>query len=289
MSKTLKFLRAGAVALMIATPALAEDTATAETVLATVNGTDITLGQMIAVREALPEQYKDLPDNVLFDSILEQLIQQTALAATMGEEMPKKVELTLENEKRALLATQALEDFISVREITDEDLRKVYERKFANLADESEFNASHILVATEEEALALVAELEGGADFAELAKAKSTGPSGPSGGELGWFGMGQMVQPFEAAVVEMSVGGISAPVQTQFGWHVIKLNDTREVSAPSFEETREQLMSEAQEDAVRDYIAELTADAEIVKTDAASFSPEIIRRGELLEDVVVQD
>ncbi len=289
MSKTLNFLRAGAVALMVATSALAEDAPTAETVVAMVNGTDITLGQMIAVREALPAQYKDLPDNVLFESILEQLIQQTALADTLGEEIPLKVELTLENEKRALLATQALEDFVSVREITDEDLQKVYERRFAHLADETEFNASHILVNTEEEALGLVEELEAGADFAELAKAKSTGPSGPSGGELGWFGLGQMVQPFEAAVVGMSPNSISAPLQTQFGWHVIKLNDTREVEAPSFEETRSELMSEAQEEAVREYIATLTSEAEISKTDAAGISPDIIQRSDLLTDGKTQD
>lgn len=284
MSKTLNFLRAGAVALLVTTPVFAEDAPTANTVMATVNGTDITLGQMIAVREALPAQYKELPDNVLFDSILEQLIQQTALAATLDGYVPRKVELTLENEKRALLATQALEDFVAVREITDEDLQKVYERRFAHLADESEFNASHILVNSEDEAKALITELEGGADFAELAKAKSTGPSGPSGGELGWFGLGQMVQPFEAAVVAMEVGAVSAPVQTQFGWHVIKLNDTRDVEAPSFEETREELMSEAQEEAVREYIATLTEEAEVVKTDDAAISPEIIKNADLLND-----
>lgn len=284
MSKTLNFLRAGAVALLVATPVFAEDAPTANTVMATVNGTDITLGQMIAVREALPAQYKELPDNVLFDSILEQLIQQTALAATLDGYVPRKVELTLENEKRALLATQALEDFVAVREVTDEDLQKVYERRFSHLADESEFNASHILVNSEDEAKALIAELESGADFAELAKTKSTGPSGPSGGELGWFGLGQMVQPFEAAVVAMEVGTVSAPVQTQFGWHVIKLNDTRDVEAPSFEETREELMSEAQEEAVREYIASLTEEAEVVKADAAALNPEIIKNADLLKD-----
>lgn len=289
MSKTLNFLRAGAVALLVATPVVAEDAPTSDTVVATVNDTDITLGMMIAVREALPAQYKELEDKVLFDSILEQLVQQTALAHTLGGDMPRKVELMLENEKRALLATQALEDFVSVSDITDEDLQELYKTRFAHLEDESEFNASHILVNTEEEAQALIAELEGGADFVELAKAKSTGPSGPSGGSLGWFGMGQMVQPFEAAVVEMSVGAVSAPVQTQFGWHVIKLNDTRSVQAPSFEETRAELLSEAQEEAVRNYIATLTAEADIVKTDAAGLSPDVLRRGDLIEDVIVQD
>ncbi|MGR3634619.1 MAG: peptidylprolyl isomerase [Shimia sp.] len=289
MSKTLNFLRAGAVALMFATPAMAEEAPTAETVMATVNGIDITLGQMIAVRDALPDQYKDLPANVLFDSIFEQLIQQTALAHTFGGDVPLSVALMLENEKRALLATRALEDFVTVHEITDADLTELYESRFAHLGDESEFNASHILVNTEDEAKSLVADLGGGADFAELAKTKSTGPSGPSGGELGWFGKGQMVKQFEDAVVGMTVGDISAPVQTQFGWHVIKLNNARAVTAPSFEETRDELLDEAQEAAVRDYIATLSAEATTEKTDAADLDPEILKRSDLISDPISQD
>lgn len=289
MSKTLNFLRAGAVALLVAAPVVAEESPSANTVLVTVDGSDITLGMVIAVREALPDQYKELGDDVLFDSILDQLIQQTALAATLDGEVSRKIELTLENEKRALQANEALENFMSVSEISDEELQALYDEQFAHLADESEYNASHILVNTEEEALALVLELEDGADFAELAQAKSTGPSGPSGGALGWFGKGQMVQPFEAAVVDMAVGAVSAPVQTQFGWHVIKLNDTRQVQAPSFEETRGELLNKAQEEAARAYIADLTAGADIVKTEAADMSPEIIRRADLIGGQVTQD
>ncbi|KPA23422.1 putative parvulin-type peptidyl-prolyl cis-trans isomerase precursor [Shimia sp. SK013] len=289
MSKTLNFLRAGAIALMFASPVAAEEALSAKTVMATVNGIDITLGQMIAVREALPDQYKDLPSNVLFDSILEQLIQQTALTHTFGGDVPLSVVLMLENEKRALLATKALEDFVDVHEIGDADLQELYERRFAHLSEETEFNASHILVTTEDEAKSLVAELEAGADFAELAKAKSTGPSGPSGGELGWFGNGQMVKQFEDAVATMTVGDISAPVQTQFGWHVIKLNNARAVTAPSFEETRQELIDTAQEEAVREYIATLSAEATIEKTDAAEIDPEILKRSDLIADPIAQD
>ncbi|MGR3712900.1 MAG: peptidylprolyl isomerase [Shimia sp.] len=289
MSKTLNFLRVGAVALICASPALAQDTPTADTIVATVNDTKITLGEMIAVREALPDQYKDIPSKVLFESILEQLVQQTTLAQTLGGDLPRIVQFTLENEKRALLATKALEDFVADREITDEELQALYESQFAQQNNGMEFNASHILVASEQEAIDLIATLEGGADFAELAKEKSTGPSGPSGGELGWFGMGQMVQPFEAAVAEMAAGDVSAPVKTQFGWHVIKLNDSREIEAPSFEETREQLVGEAQEKAVRDYIAELSAEAAIDQSGAVDLDPEILKRSDLLDDATVQD
>ena len=128
-----------------------------------------------------------------------------------------------------------------------------------------EFNAAHILVETEEEAKALKAELDGGADFATLAKEKSVGPSGPNGGDLGWFGVGMMVKPFEDAVVGLEPGQVSDPVQTQFGWHVIKLNETRDAAAPSLDEKREELEGELRSAAVESHVRELTEGAEIVK------------------------
>ena len=121
------------------------------------------------------------------------------------------------------------------------------------------------MVETEEEAQALIETLNGGADFAELAKEKSTGPTGPNGGELGWFGLGQMVEPFEAAVVEMEVGSISAPVQTQFGWHVLKLNDKRDKPAPTLEETTTSLMDSLRQQAVEAEITALSDAAEITR------------------------
>ena len=98
-----------------------------------------------------------------------------------------------------------------------------------------EFKARHILVETQSEANSIVAELEGGANFAELAKTKSTGPSGPNGGDLGWFSPNQMVQPFSQAVAALEDGAFSkTPVQTQFGWHVILREDSREATPPTF-------------------------------------------------------
>ncbi|HFQ15592.1 MAG TPA: peptidylprolyl isomerase, partial [Rhodobacteraceae bacterium] len=190
---------------------------TADTVLATVNGDAITIGHLIATRSALPEQYQALPDEVLFEGILEQLIQQTLLSQASGE-LSRRTQLELENERRALIAGEKIDE-ITAEALTQEALQAAYDAQYANAEPVPEYNASHILVETEEEAKAIIGELENGADFAELAKEKSTGPSGPNGGALGWFSEGMMVAPFEAAVIGLEPGQVSpAPVQTQFGW-----------------------------------------------------------------------
>ena len=205
---------AAALSTLLALPALAQDT-TADTVVASVNGTEITVGHMILVRSQLPAEYQSLPADVLFNGIREQLIQQTALSDTV-EELTGRLQMALDNERRSLLAGVALDRALA-EAVTDEAIQEAYDAQFANAEPLQEYNASHILVETEAEAQALVAELAAGADFAELAREHSTGPSGPSGGQLGWFGPGRMVPEFETAVVGLEVGGVSAPVQTQFG------------------------------------------------------------------------
>lgn len=262
------FLAATAVsALMVfsAGASFAQDEVTADTVIATVNGTDITLGHVIVLQSQLPQEYQNLPDDVLFKGIVSQLVDQTLLAdyaeANLPE-IPRKVGLSLENERRALYSSAQIDEITS-RDISDEAIQAAYDAQYANLPPEPEFNASHILVETEEEAQAIIDELNNGADFAELAVEKSTGPSAPNGGELGWFGLGQMVKPFENAVVDMNVGDISAPVQTQFGWHVLKLNDKRDKPVPTLEQVRPQIMDGLRQAAVEAEIAKLRDGADI--------------------------
>ena len=273
MSKHTTIMGACALALGLALPAMAQDV-DQNTVVATVNGQDITVGHMIVLREGLPEQYQSLPDDVLFDGILEQLVQQTVLSQKADEPGPV-VELQLENEKRTLLAGTAMKSLID-DQMTDEAIQTAYDEKFADAEPTKEFNASHILVESEDEAKALVTELEGGADFAELAKEKSTGPSGPNGGELGWFGPGMMVKEFEDAVIGMEPGAVSAPIQTQFGWHVIRLNETRMQDAPPLEEVRAEIADELQQKLIADTLATLTDEAEITRNEA-EIDPAIIR------------
>ncbi len=288
MSKHTNFLRAAAVAVLFATPAMAADEPNGSTVLATVNGEQITLAELIAVRATLPAQYADVPSELLFNSILQQLVQQTALAQSLNGIVPPRAAIALKNEKRALLASEAIEAVLGDG-ISEEELQAAYNEQFAAFEGTQEYNASHILVETEEEAEAIIEELETGGNFAMLAQTKSTGPSGPSGGELGWFGLGQMVKPFEDAVIGMTKNEISAPVETQFGWHVIQLNDMRASEAPSFEEMRAQLEVETQRQKIDSYVMELTAAADIDQTGIEGIDPALLERTDLLETTEIQD
>lgn len=246
-----------------AVPGFAQDV-TGDTVLATVNGKDITAAHLITLVERLPENYASLEDKVLFDALLDQLIQQELLAAT-ADTSSKRVQIARENEERALLAATAL-NAVADEKLTKEAVQDAYDKEFGNLPEEPEFKASHILVKTEDEAKELVTALEGGKDFAELAKEKSTGPSGPNGGDLGWFGKGMMVPEFENAVIEMSVGDVSAPVKTQFGWHVLKLFETRNKPAPTLEQVGASIEDRLRAEAIEETISKLEASATVAKS-----------------------
>lgn len=283
MSKTLNFLRGSAVALLLATPVFADDSPSADTVVASVNGTQITLGQMIAIRAGLDAQYQSLPDDVLFNGILDQLVQQALLGSVLGEDLPKRVALEIENQRLATLAGAAIQSILESK-LDDAAIQAAYDIKYADFEGPREFNASHILVPTEEEAKAIAEEIRGGADFAETAKAKSTGPSGPNGGSLGWFGPGQMVAPFEAAVESLEVGGISDPVQTQFGWHVIILNDSRQQPAPTLDAVRPQLEGELQRTIIEEELAALTEAATVDRSGGEALDPTILKQFDLLEN-----
>ena len=253
-----------------------------DTVVATVNGTDITLGNVIALATRLPQQYQQLPDDVLLQGLVDQLVQQAALAAEGGE-LSKGAELVLENERRTLLANEALAD-TAMSAVTDDALQAAYDEQYASAEPVTEYNAAHILLETEDEAQAVISELEGGADFAEVARAKSTGPSAPNGGDLGWFATGTMVKPFEDAVTQLEPGQISAPVQTQFGWHVIKLNEAREREVPTLDAVREELAATIQRQAIEQAVNAATSAAQIERADLSGIDPAVVRDVTLLED-----
>lgn len=282
MKTTFRFAAATALASVLAFAAFAEDAPNAKTVLATVNGTEITLGHVIALRGRLPEQYQKLPDDVLYQGIVEQLIQQTVLEGEMKKILDQRTSLGAENEVRAFLAGEMLSR-LSEYQVTEDNVQAAYDEKYDAAIPDQEFNASHILVKTEDEAKDLVVQLQEGADFATLARDKSTGPSGPNGGELGWFGKGMMVPEFESAVVALAVGEISAPVQTQFGWHVVKLNDIRSKSIPTIEDVRADLTMELQQKHVEDELARLTEAATITRSEVV-IDPAAIRDVSLFDN-----
>ncbi len=285
MSKHLSFLAAPLFALAVTgtAPLMAEDAPAADTVVATVNGTEITLGHMILVRSNLPQQYSQLPDEVLFQGVLDQLVNQTVLMQSFDGAMPDRVKTALENEERSLMAAEAIQTVLDST-LSDEVLRAAYEKQYADATPGKEYNAAHILVETEDEARAILSELEGGADFAALAREKSTGPSGPNGGDLGWFSEGMMVPAFEEAVLALDTGGLSAPIETQFGWHVIRLNETRAKDAPTFEDVRADLETELQTEVIQARINQLTEDATIDRSGESGIDPAILKDTSLLEN-----
>ena len=273
----------GAIILSAVTASAAQAEPSADTVVASVNGTEITVGHMILVRESLPEQYRNLPNEQLFDGILEQLIQQTLLADLIGDKDSREIRLTLENDRRLMKASQAVEE-LSAQAIGEDEIAASYDDRYADADMGMEYDASHILVETEEAAVNLIDKLQAGADFVELAKEFSTGPSGPGGGALGWFGLGMMVPPFEAAVVAMEKGAISSPVKTDFGWHVIKLNDTRAISAPALDEVRGEIIAELQRIAIERRIDELRQQATISRTPVEDIGVAVISQSELMSE-----
>lgn len=280
MMKRAGFWSAFALAAVLSGPALAEGE-TADTVVASVNGTQITLGQMIAMKESLPAEYQSLPDDVLFKGIYDQLVQQEVLAQSVKDLGPRAL-ATLENDKRGYVSGLAIQGIVK-EAVTDEALQKAYDERFKDAKPQTEYNAAHILVATEEEANALKEELAGGADFAELAKAKSTDTgSGANGGDLGWFGLGMMVKPFEDAVVGAKVGEVAGPVKTDFGYHLILVKETRVAEKPTLDQLRDELAQQVENAAITAKIDELTKAATVTR-EGEKLDPAILKNSALID------
>ncbi|MCU0833749.1 MAG: peptidylprolyl isomerase [Chromatiaceae bacterium] len=184
-------------------------------------------------------------------------------AERQGLDKQPGVQYALDLQRIQLLSRLALQAVAEGAQPSDEALAKAYEERFGD-AKRTEYKARHILVASEDDARALIKEIDGGASFAELAKTKSMGPTGKTGGDLGWFDATQMVPPFTAAVAALKPGEHSKePVQTQFGWHVILLEETREAPPPALDDVRQELTMDLQRDALSGYVAELRNQAKL--------------------------
>lgn len=153
-----------------------------------------------------------------------------------------------------LIAQAVIHDYLDNAEISQDALQALYEKEYGNTPG-VELKARHILLETEDEAKAVIAELDKGGDFAKLAKEKSTGPSSSVGGDLGWFEPGQMVGAFSEALLKMQNGSYSkAPVKTQFGWHVILREDSRDVPAPSLDTVRAELEKKLRTQSLSEFV-----------------------------------
>ena len=280
MLKHVSFLGAAALFGMMSTGAAAQDV-TADTVVATVGETEITLGEVIIARTALPQQYAQFPNEVLFDGLVDQLVQQQLLADELAA-ASARIEYTLTNERRALMAAEVI-TAIAETSVTEDDIVAAYEARFVDAEDIPEFNAAHILLDTEEDAAAAKARVDAGEEFATVAQEMSTGPTGPNGGNLGWFGLGAMVPEFENQITSLEVGAVSEPFQTQFGWHIAKLNETRVQPRPTLDQLRRELVAELQEAAISARLEELSEATTVVLPEAGAFDPNLLDNLELLD------
>jgi len=212
--------------------------------VAKLNGEDIYLDEVLRLVEKLPDEIRQQPLETYFDRLVDDIVD-SRLAATAGNEAG------LTNDERVIeqmsIAAQRVlaEAWINSelrKSITDEAVQQAYDIFVADEQSRHEVRARHILVKEKTEAEAVISELRGGADFAELAKKRSTGPSGPNGGDLGYFPRGAMVPAFENAAFALAAGSFTqTPVQTQFGWHIILVEEKRIAEAPTIEELAPQL------------------------------------------------
>lgn len=239
----------------------------ASEVVATVNGKKITrqqLDQYFKYRQATTKQ--DLSHDE--EGILQELVNRELLM-----EQVKKHKLDKNKELKYLIDQQTTDVYIQAllrttdvaKPVPDDEVSKVYDEKVKN-HKVKEFKISHILMKTEQEAKDVIAELDGGANFSDVAKKKSTGPSAKEGGELGWLNSAQLNQmpSFAQAVSELKKGQYAKkPVQTQYGWHVVKLEDEREVPPPTLDQLRQQIVSALRQQRLQEYIKGLRDKAKI--------------------------
>lgn len=212
-------------------------------VIMTIDAIDIRQSDFVLF-EQLDPSFQNLQGAQKQLAILSAIIDVKSLAKQAASESFDQTEAF--KQRMALLQERSLHNSYFqekiVKIITEDDIKERYIKEVAATEPELEVRARHILVETEAEAKAIIAELQGGSDFEALAKEKSTGPSGPQGGDLGYFGKGQMVPSFEAAAFELEAGAITdQPVQTQFGFHIIKVEDKRERPFPPFEQVEAQI------------------------------------------------
>jgi len=214
-------------------------------VLATVNGIEITERDIEIARAEIGEQIANMPAEESRRNLLLYVIENQLLAEAAKKESVDEGDAA--KEVMAYYRRRALHDLyydIKIRgTVSEEAAKKTYDEQVKKIEPKPEVSARHILVKTEEDALDIIERLNRGSDFAELAKEKSTGPSGAQGGDLGYFSRGQMVPEFDKVVFDLKKGDISEPVKTQFGWHVIKVEDKRVSKPPAFDTVKGRLMA----------------------------------------------
>jgi peptidyl-prolyl cis-trans isomerase C len=249
---------------------VAQPAPTADPVVARVDKSEIHRSDLVTALNSMPPQVQQMQMSQIYPLLIDRMVDIKLIAAAgraaglaSDPEVKRKV---AEAEDRAI--QEAYLDGKVKKQITDEAIRKKYQEELAGNPPEEEVHARHILVAKEEDAKAIIAQLQKGADFATLAKSKSTDGSAKEGGDLGFFSHDEMVPEFADAAFAMKPGEISkVPVKTQFGYHVIKVEERRKQDAPTFDQAKEAIAGEMQQELTQAAVKELLAKAKVERFD----------------------
>jgi peptidyl-prolyl cis-trans isomerase C len=249
---------------------LAQPAPTADPVVARVDKSEIHRSDLVTALNSMPPQVQQMQMSQIYPLLIDRMVDIKLIAAAgraaglaSDPEVKRKV---ADAEDRAI--QEAYLDGKVKKQITDEAIRKKYQEELTGNPPEDEVHARHILVAKEEDAKAIIAQLQKGADFATLAKSKSTDGSAKEGGDLGFFSHDEMVPEFADAAFAMKPGEISkVPVKTQFGYHVIKVEERRKQEAPSFDQAKEEIAGEMQQELTQAAVKELLAKAKVERFD----------------------
>jgi peptidyl-prolyl cis-trans isomerase C len=236
--------------------------------LLTVNGKPVTRAMYSLYFQ---DRMRGVPDAKNSPEMQMSVLNELANILIVAQEAEKSglheredVAASLDLLKAKLLTQVAIQEHANQHKPSDEEVQKIYDAEYANQSN-TEYKARHILVKEEEEAKSLITKLNDGGDFAELAKEHSTGPTGKNGGDLGWFDAGQMVQPFSEALKSMEKGKYTTePVKTQFGWHVILLEDSRQSPPATLEKVRGKIMNSLQQKSLTEYMQGLRESSNLV-------------------------
>jgi peptidyl-prolyl cis-trans isomerase C len=259
--------------LLIAFLILANPSYAAESAVAKVNGKVIKQSLFDYIVKDASSHGQKIDDNVR-EVIMSKLISsELVLQEAQKAGMDKKPDYIAKEElmRRELLVNSYIQDYMSKHPVSESDTSAAYEKFKTELGDK-EYSDRHILVSTDTEAKEIITQLNKGADFSKIAKEKSKDPgSKEKGGELGWFSLGGMVKPFSEGVAKLNKGALTAePVQTQFGWHVIKLDDVREMKAPPYDKVKEGLQKQLAQRQLEKMLTELRSKATVVDNSKAT-------------------
>jgi peptidyl-prolyl cis-trans isomerase C len=277
---------AAAAQLFVAGMAVAADDAAKpaeDPVVATVNGNQVHLTDVAQAQQLLPDPYRGYPLHLIFNDMLNMVIDQRIAAQAArdrGLHEDEGVKRYLARIESQILQRTLLERHVR-ENVTEAALKELFEQKMSEEVPGDQVHARHILVDSEAEAQQIIQELAAGGDFAELAQNRSTGPSKSKGGDLGFFKEGEMVEEFSKAAFALEVGATTKePVKTQFGWHVIKVEERKQADKPTFEQSQEQLHAELSQQVAAAFIKELRVGAEIERFNIDGSVPEAAKEAE---------